>query len=196
MLPGFFVYIAVAINSIGAFGYIITTFQGKTKPNRITWLFWFLISLITAMAQLEKGVGVQVFLTFSSSLLPMTVLFASFFNKNAYWETKKQDYGLALLVIVTIVLWQLTNNPSLAIVLSITADGLAGFPTMKKCFTHPETENVFTYVLTFLSGVLTLLTIHNWKFAEYSFPLYITVTTSLMVLLIIFGSIKQQKLAK
>lgn len=193
MLPSYFVYVAVVINIIGTLGYIFTTFQGKSKPNRVTWFFWFLIPLITAFAQLNQGVGIQVLLTLSSSLLPLTVLLASLFNKNAYWQTKKQDYILAVFVVLAIMLWQLTKNASLAIILSITADGLASFPTMKKCFTHPETENVLAYGLTFLSGITTLFTIQEWSFAELSFPLYLTVITGIMALLIKFGSLKQQK---
>ncbi|MBP9131933.1 hypothetical protein KBF61_02265 [Candidatus Saccharibacteria bacterium] len=192
MLPNYFVYVAFALNIIGMLGYVFTTLKGVSKPNRVTWFFWFVIPLITFSAQLSEGVGTQSLLTLSASVGPFLVLVSSFFNKKAYWKTVKSDFVLAGFVILIIVLWQLTQDATLAIFLSILADALAGFPTMKKCFTHPETENFHAYGLSFISSIITILTIENWNFANYSFPLYLTASVGIMMLLIYFAKKRQR----
>ena len=45
---------------------------------------------------------------------------------------------------------------------AVLADLVAGVPTLRKAWSHPETENATVFVLSGLNGVITLLTIDTW----------------------------------
>lgn len=175
MLNQNFVYIGILLNFIGSSGYLIGTLKGQIKPNKITFLLWSIAPLIAFAAQTFQGVGVQSIMTLSVGLFPLAILLASFVNKKAYWKTNKFDISCGLLSIVGLILWQITHIGNIAILFSIIADGFAALPTIMKAYTHPETESSWPWLASSISGILTLLTITNWQFATYGFPLYYTI---------------------
>jgi hypothetical protein len=83
---------------------------------------------------------------------------------------------------VGILLWQITNDPVLAIVFSIAADILASLPTIRKAYYDPDSEYEYPYLLSAISMVITLLTIKSWAFTTYAFPLYM-----LVINVVLFG---------
>lgn len=45
MLPGYFIYVGIVINTIGTLGYIVDAIRGKIKSNKVTYLLWSLSPL-------------------------------------------------------------------------------------------------------------------------------------------------------
>lgn len=171
MLHPNFVIVGAIIGFIGALSYIISTLKGQTKPNRISWFIWALAPMIAFAAELDKGVGLQSLMTFMVGFNPLLIFLASFVNK-------KSDIG--------IVIWLIIGEGNVAIFFAILADGLAAIPTLVKSYYFPETENYFGFLTAVISAGLTLLTIDNWNFAHYGFPLYIFLITIVLVVLIKF----------
>ena len=89
-------------------------------------------------------------------------------------------------LIFGVILWIITDNPNLAIIFSITADGFAALPTVVKSFKFPETESMVTYLLASFGALLTLLTIDTWKLEFFAFPLYIFILCLTSTILIKF----------
>lgn len=75
---------------------------------------------------------------------------------------------------------------NIAIVFSLISDFLAGYPTIVKSYRAPETENYVLYLGNSIFAGITLLTITEWNFANYSFPLYIFLVTLLITILVKF----------
>ena len=179
-----FVYVGLFIASLGNIVYLTQTLRGKVQPNRVTWFLWALAPLIAFAAQINQGVGIQSLLTFSIGFFPLIIFLASFINKKAYWKITKLDIFFGSLSILGLIFWLLTGIGNLAILFSLIADGMASFPTIVKSYHHPESENAFAYGATSTGAILTILTIKNWNFATYSFPLLILFTNSLLAILI------------
>lgn len=186
MLDEKFIILAVLLNFSGAMGYLISTLKGKTKPNRVTWLLWAAAPMLAFSAQIKQGVGLVSLVTFMAGFNPMLILLASFVNKKSQWKITKFDITCGALSIVGLVLWQITQIPNLAIFFGIIADALAAAPTIVKSYRYPETENAIAFYSAAASGIIALLTIKIWTFAYYSFPLYILLVCSLLVILIQF----------
>lgn len=182
MLDPKFVIVGAFFNLFGSLSYVVATLKGKTTPNRVTWFLWALAPLLAFSAQLSKGVGLSSLMTFMVGFGPLMVLSASFINRKSVWKITKFDFTCGVLSILGLLLWALTREGNVAIALSITADAFAALPTIVKSYTSPETEYSQIFLFGAISASITLLTIDNWNFATYGFPLYI-----FGICLVIFG---------
>ncbi len=181
-----FVIVGALLNLIGSLGYVRDTLRGKTKPNRVSWSLWALAPLIAFSAELNKGVGLQSLMTFMVGFGPLLVFLASFINKKAVWKLGKFDYTCGALSLIGLALWAVTKDGNLAILFAILADGLAAVPTVIKSYKDPESESFLVFLLGATSAGVTLLTVDNWTFANYGFPVYIFVICIILFTLIKF----------
>jgi hypothetical protein len=184
MLDSRFIYLAATITLVGILVYAYGTLQGKTKPNRVTWILWTVIPLITFSAQVSKDVGISSLFSLAYAVGPLLVVIASFANKHAYWKLTTFDFICGGISVLAIILWLITGDGTVAIVLSILADFAAGLPTLRKGFIDPKSENISAYVTGIISAGITLLTIQHWNLATISFPIYILLDSLLIVLTI------------
>jgi energy-converting hydrogenase Eha subunit A len=173
MIPEYFAVIGAVIGSIGGFYYLYETITGKTKPNRVTWLLWWLFPTITFIAQRAQGVKALSWATFVAGFCPFLIVLASFLNEKAYWKTEPRDYYLMVGALLGIILWFLTSNPNIAILFSLIADLLAGLPTLIKAYRHPETESWIAYAISTFGFGLGVLAIPSYTFENYAFIGYL-----------------------
>jgi hypothetical protein len=173
MIDERFVFLAICFNFIGAFGYLKDTISGKVKPNKVTWFLWALFSLTAFVAEINQGVGLSSVMTFVVGFNPLVIFFASFLNKKSQWKITKFDLICGAISLLGLLLWVVTKEGNLAILFAILADALAGVPTLIKSYKEPETESSGVYLFAAISAAITLLTLKEWNFATFVFPLYI-----------------------
>lgn len=173
MLDSRLVIVGAVLNLIGSSSYVIATLKGQTRPNRVSWFIWAFAALLAFAAEISKGVGIQSLMTFMVGFGPLLVFIASFINKKAYWQITRLDWYCGGLALTALALWAITKEANLAIAFAILADGLAAVPTLIKSYRHPQTEHYGIYLMGAISAGLTLLTIKDWTFAHYGFPIYI-----------------------
>jgi hypothetical protein len=175
MLPEYFAVIGSVVAGIGGAYYAYGTFRGRVKPNRVTWFFWAAFPMIAFAAQLTEGVGLIAWATFVAGVPPVLVLIGSFFNKDAYWKIRPIDYGFAAAGILSVVAWQLTDIPNIALTFSVLADLFVALPTFAKAYRFPETESWLSYGVSALGFLLAVLAIHEWTYEHYAFVVYLFV---------------------
>jgi len=180
------VLVGALLNIIGSSTYAWNTLKGKTKPNRVSWFLWMVIPMIAFSAQISEGVGISSLMTFMVGFGPFLVLMASLMNKKAYWKVSTLDWWCGALSVLAVILWLVTGTGAVAIVLSILADLLAGVPTLIKAYKDPESEHHSVFRNGSISAAITMLTIQNWTFVAYAFPLYIFAICSVLYGLIRF----------
>jgi hypothetical protein len=173
MLSYNFIYLGILIYLTGSYAYIRDTIKGKVKPNKVSFSMWSLASFIAFAAAIDEGVGIHALITFIVGAVPFTILIISLFNKKAYWKITRFDLACGVFSIIGLILWRITGDGNIAIGFSILADGFAFIPTMRKAYSHPHTENAYSYFAASIGIVFTLLTIDEWTFATYAFPLYL-----------------------
>lgn len=170
-----FVLLGVLLQFLGGSSYLLLTLKGKVKPNRITWVLWALAPMIAFAAEIKQGVGIKSLVTFMAGFMPMLILIASFISKKSQWKLGMLDFVCGTLSFLGLILWIATGVGNIAIFFGILADGLAGFPTLVKAYFFPETESYFIYTCGAISSSIALLTITNWNFANFGFPLYLVI---------------------
>jgi len=181
-----FVIVGAIIATGGGLRYLLDTLKGKVKPNKVSYLLWAIAPLIAFFAEIKQGVGLPALMTFMVGFLPLTVLVASFVNKNAAWKLSSFDVTCGALSLVGLVLWFITMSGNIAIVFSILADALAALPTIVKAFNSPETESAWPYFTGTISATLTLLTLQVWNIATCAFPVYILLVSLVIAALVQF----------
>ncbi len=183
MIPEYFAVVGAAVASAGGLYYLYETIAGKTKPNRVTWLLWGLFPMITFLAQRAQGVEGLSWATFVAGFSPFLILAASFLNKKAYWHTQARDYYLMAAAVVGLILWAITDNPNITILLALLADFLAGLPTVIKAYNHPETESWVAFAISSLGFGVAVLSIQSFTFENYAFIMYLFVMNTLLAVL-------------
>lgn len=186
MLSIFLILVGIFINGIGTLNYVIQTIKGKIKPNKITFFVWSLAPFVVFLAQINKGVGIQSWMTLSVCIFPLSVLVASFVNKNAHWKLYKRDLLCGLLSILGLILWYFTKEANIALLFSIVSEGLGTLPIIIKAYTHPQTEIAWPWLASVIGGVLTIITITTWNFETFAFPLFYTIEMLMIYLLVEF----------
>ena len=85
-----------------------------------------------------------------------------------------------VLAIVAIVLWQLTNNPLLAIVFALIADILAGIPTIVKTYRDPKSELPLGWFMVAFGALLSLISNTIFDLPNLLFPVWILIVNTLI----------------
>jgi hypothetical protein len=182
MLPESFAIVGAVISSLGGLYYLVETIRGRTQPNRVTWLLWWLFPTVIFVAQRAQGVDEVSWLSFAAGFSPLLVVIASVLNKRAYWKSRPMDYGLMAVAIVGIVAWVVTSDPNLAIVFALVADLLAGVPTFIKAFRQPETESWIAYAISAVGFGLGILAIHDFSFESSAFAIYLFLMNAVLAI--------------
>jgi hypothetical protein len=187
MLNENIVYIAAAVHLlVGQRSYLVATLRGRAKPHRVSWFFFALVPWVAYVAELNEGVGTQAVLTLMVGFGPTVIFLVSFINKKASWSISRFDIACGILAAVGVILWLITREGAMAILLMIMADIAASVPTLVKAYRYPWTESPWVFCTGCGFGGLTLLTIDDWNFATYGFPGYIFAICALLAILIIF----------
>ena len=181
----YLVYAAAAATLLAAFAYIRSMFKGGAKPNRVSWLMWAIAPFIAVAASASSGVGLAVVPVFMAGFSPLLIFVASFLTKKAYWQLSTFDYVCGTLSASALVFWYFTMNPNIAILFSIASDGLATVPTLRKAWSHPQTESIWPFVTGIFGASAALAVAVPWVFSAYAFPVYLLVV-NVMVLAAIY----------
>jgi hypothetical protein len=181
MISTYFIIIPIVFSLIGGGFYIKDTLSGKTKPNRVSFLVWAVAPIIGVIISIKNGGGYENVPVFMAGFMPLLILIASFYNKNAYWKLGLIDYVCGFFAITSLFIWIFLKNPVLAFVFAVLTDLIAYIPTLIKSYTNPETETGITYILSTISNIIGLLVIQTWVFTSYGFNLYIIVANLLCI---------------
>ncbi len=184
MISENWIIIGVALQVLGSWSYLVDTIKGRVKPNKVSWLLWSIAPLIAFFAMIKQGVGMQAWVTFVVGFVPLVIFIASFFNKEAMWEIGKVDIICGVLSVLGLILWLVTKVGNIAIFFSIMADGLAAIPTIIKSYKEPETENATIFIFGIVNSLIGILTITNWNFETYGFPIYLLFVNAVIAFLI------------
>lgn len=169
---------------IGCLSYVLATARGETRPNRVTWLVWGLVPLITLAAQIRAGVGWSAVVTAGAAVGPAAVLAVSLLNPRAHWRLGPFDYVCGAFALAALGALVATSRPDFAIALSILAEFAAALPTLRKAWIAPETEDRRTFVLAACGMAFGLASVEQASFAGYAFNLYLLAANCAQVLLL------------
>jgi hypothetical protein len=187
MLPAGFTVIAILLRFLSGMSYFKATWQGRAQPSLVSWSFWSITALIAFTVQMLKGGGTSAWVTLAIGISPIAVCAAALYRGAYQAGFSRSDKWCVFLTIVGILLWLISKNPLVALVMSILADIFSSIPTILKSWRAPHTEHPTAYALSIASMGLTLLTISNWAVTNWLFVAYI-LAINLTYVLTIYAS--------
>jgi len=177
--------IAALLAIAGNLPYLWDIFKGRVKPHPYTWFVWTLVSGIVFFGQLAKGAGVGALPTAASEIFTLIIFLFSL--KYGFKDITKTDTAFLVLALVGIVLWILTGDPTLSVIIAVGIDLIAFVPTLRKTWQHPSTETPILYGSNVLRHILALFSLQAYNIATTLHSIAMITANAVMVLLILTG---------
>src|SRR3989344_1478781 len=172
-----------ALLGVGGYAlYFRSIFRGETKPHLFTWLVYFLVDIIVFTAQVLNGAGPGAWVTLTGLIgtFCVSVVALKLGEKHIRWS----DWVSFIAALIAIVLWRMTGDALIAVIIASVINFLAMYPTFRKSFSHPEEESVTIWLFDcarFLIGIAALSTL---SFTTALFPAALVTGNALLILMI------------
>ncbi len=170
---------------IGGIPYLRDIHLNRAQPHILSWLGWTFITALGASAMQAEGSTWVVGILWANALNSFLIAAYSAIKKTGVWSTGIYDYIFFGLGVMGLVLWQVLDMPVLAIICAIAADLSFGIPTIIKSYKNPGSETFFVWLMSSVSGFLSLLAIQQFVFHEVAYPLYLFIYDTIVMLLVL-----------
>lgn len=155
------------------FPYLIGVIKGDVKPRIVTWVTWSALTGIASVAAFTEKHYTTLILLVLTTILTSSVAIIGW--KHGDKKIEKLDYVCLFGAIVGIIVWWLSNSPSLAVVFTLIVDLIGGIPTLVHCWKKPDEEQWTTFAISAVGSLCTLLAVGEWRITAFAFPLYLVV---------------------
>ena len=177
--------VAGVISCIASIPYIIDAFKGKTKPNIASWSTWSLLNTIIIVAALASHDAMNTVILGASYLFgSLTILLIAIFKGTRKYTLF--DGVCQAVAIIGVILWQLANNPNIALLFVILVDVSAVLPTLRHAYRYPKEETWLTFALAAFAALLLTCLATNRTFAALAITIEATVVNSLLATVIVY----------
>lgn len=177
-------FFAAIISTAGALPYIIDILKNKTHPNIVSWGTWTLLNAISAAAAYGSGATeTAIFSTFSAAITGVIVILGI---KKGVKKYTRFDVICQVAALVGIIAWQLTAQPSLAVLIALLVNMLATLPTLRHAWNSPHAETWQAFATGFVASILTLASISDYTFVSLAFPLHLAFNGLLLTWVILY----------
>lgn len=160
--------IAVALTFLAYIPYYRDILKGKTHPHIYSWTLWGLLTIMITALQIKGGAGASAWVTASAGVLCLGVIFLSL--RSGKKDITATDTVTAVLSLVAIGFWLVAKQPVVSIVLVVTADLLAFYPTVRKSWSRPHSETLSLYVTNTIRFALALVASEQYTILAILWP--------------------------
>lgn len=173
--------LATILAFIGYFPYVRNTIRGTTKPHAFSWLVWGVLEGIGFVAQVVEGAGPGAWVLGFSAVVTFGIFILAL--KKGSREFATADWIALAGALIAIVLWRITDNPTLAVIFVVLADAIGFIPTFRKTFHRPHEETLTEYTLAFCKHILSIFALRTYSVATWLYPASLVITNASLVVL-------------
>ncbi|MEK7092937.1 MAG: hypothetical protein AAB927_00460 [Patescibacteria group bacterium] len=183
--------LAIIIGIAGYGIYYYDIFKGKTKPHPFSWFVWGLMNVIVFFAQDTSNAGAGEWPTALVAVACLSISFVALFKGER--GITKLDWACFFAALVGIVLWRITDQPLLAVIIVTITDAIAYIPTYRKAFYKPQEETTVSYALAALRSVFAIAALDSFALVNWLFPASLVLTDGGFALMLY---VRRRQLAK
>jgi uncharacterized membrane protein len=181
----FFGILTAILPLVAAIPYIRDILRKKTKPQRASFLIWAILGLIAFFTQLAEGAEWSLLLPAADTLAVVVIfLLAIRYGMGGFNKEDKLALGFAVL---GLVLWYLTNEPLVALIITIMIDATATVLTVHKTYKNPHTETFISWFLATMSGFTAIFAVGEMDPTLLAYPIYIFLANGAVAIAIVLG---------
>jgi len=164
--------------------YLHSLLQGETKPHIYTILLYVIITGIIFYSQIIAWAG------FGSIYVGITCLFWMIIFILSFWYGIKDititDKISLVFALISIPLWYVSWDPLLSVILLIIVDIFSSYPSVRKTYVNPYSENLFAFVIEFIWISFSILALAQINFLSAGYLIYIMLFDILMFSIIYY----------
>ncbi len=164
--------------------YIIRTWQGKIRPNPVSWLTWSLIGFALLVTYRSSGAEDNIWPAVSGfinpTLISLLLLYKGVARKKLEWYEKTA----LVICLVSLGLWAYVRKSeslsSFALYLTMFADSWATLPTIVSVWKEPDSDRPFAWAIFGVGYGITIFAIQEHTFANYALPIFM-ITAAILI---------------
>ena len=131
---------------------------------------WLLLQVIAISGQIAAGASWSIFFLFATAFNICLVLFLCF-KGYGYKKYGWLEIFCVLSAIGAIIIWKITDDPGMAILLTVVADFIGLMPTAVKTWKEPFSESAVACLLVIAAG-LAMASTEKIDVANLLYPAY------------------------
>lgn len=186
--------LAGVINIASAIPYFYSVHKGITKPERASNLIWFVTTMIIFVTNLAEGAEESMWFLVGDVIVVTMMLIYSVW-RGYRWVHGRDVPGLVL-ASIGIILWMITGDPLIALLLSIFVDAIAAVLVLIKSYEAPKTENLLSWEMYLLASILATISVGKINFELLVYPVYSVIMSLAICFVIIFRNNKKLGVTK
>ncbi len=163
--------------------YLYACFKKGVEPHAYTWLIWGLTMMVSLIAQYEGGAGFALFATIFMLVSCFVIAAVGFLrNRNVI---ARIDTWCLLICLAAIAVIPFLHTALYSIVLMTAVDIAGYYPSIRKTWHKPHTENAMVFAMVFIEQFLLIAAIENYNILTTLYPFAVGSTSLLFAFMII-----------
>jgi hypothetical protein len=179
--------VASILAFVGNISYLKDTVHGKVKPHPYTWFIWSIVSMTTFFGGLAKGAGIGALPTGVAEGFTIIIFLFSlkYLFKRQVGHVRRIDNYFLAIALIGLIPWALTKDPTMSVVIVVAIDAIAFIPTLRKTWSHPDTEKPLLYSMNVARHILTLFSLGAYNVAT-TFHSFVMIGTNILMVAFIY----------
>jgi hypothetical protein len=175
--------LAVAFSACGYVLYYYGIWKWYVKPHAFSFILWALSMGIVGAAQVYKDAGPGAWTACFSAVASLATAFYAL--KYSKIEITRSDKIAFVIGLSAVPLWYITKEPLWAVLVLTLIDTIGFYPTFRKSWTAPGTENATSYGLEATALFLSIIAVQSKNLTVLFYPVVLMpVNTALALYLI------------
>ena len=175
-------YLSIVVAIIAYAPYFKGIFSNRIKPHAFSWLIWSFLTGIAFVAQVVKQGGAGSWVTGFTAI----VCFLLFFLALAKGERRfiLFDWLSLLAAITAFILWKVTSDPTLSIILITITDACGFLPTLRKGYYKPHEDSRALWSITAVKWAMAIIALQSYSLVTLLYPSYLLLVNALYPVLL------------
>ena len=163
--------------------YFRDIFKASTKPHAFSWLIWTLLDVIAFAAQVVEKGGAGTWVTGVSAVFCFAIFILAL--KKGEKKFVLFDWISLAGALLALLLWLLTNDPTLSVILVTITDAIGYLPTFRKGYLKPYEETLILFGLSAVKFVFGIMALETFTLATWLYPASLVLTNTVFVVMVL-----------
>jgi len=176
--------------------YVWRICYGKIQPNLASWFLWAVIAFALLVTYWKSGAKESVWLAVVGCINPFIVTVLIWVKYRDKIHFNRLEQACLVIGIAALVLWFIFRNQKpliqYALCVAILADACAAVPTAVCYWRDPTLDRPFAWGAFCLASAMNIFAISEHTFANYVYPIWMTVGSCLITIPLVRYRIKKQ----
>ncbi|OGZ05328.1 MAG: hypothetical protein A3C93_04770 [Candidatus Lloydbacteria bacterium RIFCSPHIGHO2_02_FULL_54_17] len=178
--------------------YLVRIFRREVHPHITSWLLWTLIALAMLASYWSAGAkgGDHIWVAVVGLVNPLLITLVAW-RVGSWNKPDHLDWACVLLSVTSLLLWWVVQGDKdlslYSLLLAILADACAVGPMIRACVKDPTIDRPGPWALFGVASAVNMLAISEHTFANYIYPIYMTVGALTIATLLWRGNVRASR---